>query len=128
MSSLLLSIALIVLLICVGGVGYYLYKTSRTLRQKEEVDARAKEYRENYKLLDNAIASSVSMINQRMVSLLKASGGLTQRDKEEAFEECKKQVQLMLSPSILQDLEKSSSHTDELINARIEYHVRKQKK
>lgn len=127
MKEIIFAIAMAITLLCAILILIYINYSSKSKDKINAAYSQLDNAQLSVKELDSIIETSVVCVNQKMVSTLKRSKSFAQSDKEEAFNECKNMVLSMTPSDTLENLKSLGMDTEEWLDARIEYFVRKYK-
>ncbi len=125
--KLYITIIIFVLVVAVSLILAYLCRMLKWLMSSKNEDMSYENYKNSFKLLDEAIKSSVVSVNRNMVNNLKAAGSFYQMNREEAFLVCRSNIINMMNEKGLEDIANGMGDINSWIDERIEYYVYKAK-
>ncbi len=125
--KLYITIIIFVLVVAVSLILAYLCRMLKRLMSSKNEDMSYENYKNSFKLLDEAIKSSVVSVNKNMVNNLKAAGSFYQMNREEAFLTCRSNIINMMNEKGLDDIANGMGDINSWIDERIEYYVYKAK-
>jgi formiminotetrahydrofolate cyclodeaminase len=125
--KLYITITIFVLVIAVSVILAYLCRMLRRLISSKNENILYENYQNSFKLLDEAIKSSVVSINKGMVNDLKAAGSFYQMNREEAFLSCRNNITNIMNEKGIKNIGSGINDINSWIDDRIEYYVKKLK-
>ena len=125
--KLYITIIIFVLVVAASLILAYLCRMLRRLISLKNEDISNENYKISFKLLDEAIKSSVVSVNKDMVNNLKAAGNFYQMNREEAFLACRSNIINTMNEKGLADIANGMGDINSWIDERIEYYVNKAK-